>query len=457
MCNNARGEMVYNHNTGTAVFTQQPVNWYSLGSKELTAGEHTISVLTEETRSLAYDYMYHFFDVVAIVPTDWKWEPDGIIPPTVPDVSKMKPEILTWVNIADVATLEGGASVGGGDVVVNKALEEGTTVKVEIPFKAPQEGSYDIYFCGVPVGANYASPYAEYLIDGESKGAPADAKYYQSGVAAATGSSIGAGMAWQRIEQMDLDTEQHKITFIFNEKRSMDNSYIVSLRYLLLVPKDTVLNVANKTSWEVIGELAGLGIYVDETVVTDDLNLQKKAVNGTKITWSADKPEIIEADGTVNRPGYYEEDAEVVLTATVPVPYTENNQSKIYQYQKTFNLKVLKKNEYTVKDFKLCYPDGKLFGEAETGNQILTASVKVANNTVDAKKAILILALYDDQGRMVDVKSDICDATAELQSLTTEMLIEEEQTGYTAEAFVWTDMQTRDMVENAILSYSKGN
>lgn len=58
----------------------QKMTWYRLGTVNLTAGEHTISILTDETRSFN-DFMYHTFDSVVIAPRAIDWKPTGVLKP----------------------------------------------------------------------------------------------------------------------------------------------------------------------------------------------------------------------------------------------------------------------------------------------------------------------------------------------------------------------------------------
>ena len=58
----------------------QEMTWYKLGTVNLTAGEHTISILTDEKRSFD-DFMYHTFDVVTVAPQSMNWKPTGVQKP----------------------------------------------------------------------------------------------------------------------------------------------------------------------------------------------------------------------------------------------------------------------------------------------------------------------------------------------------------------------------------------
>ncbi len=51
--------------------------------------------------------------------------------------------------------------------------------------------------------------------------------------------------------------------------------------------------------------------------VMSDLQLPSKGTNGSAITWSSDKADIVAASGKVTRPAFGEQDADVILTATI--------------------------------------------------------------------------------------------------------------------------------------------
>ena len=57
-------------------------------------------------------------------------------------------------------TNQPGVFVEGASVCVLSKQDEGTVYNFPVKFKAPKEGTYDLYFCGARVGADFVSPYA---------------------------------------------------------------------------------------------------------------------------------------------------------------------------------------------------------------------------------------------------------------------------------------------------------
>ncbi|WP_168121005.1 immunoglobulin-like domain-containing protein [Paenibacillus sp. HB172176] len=63
------------------------------------------------------------------------------------------------------------------------------------------------------------------------------------------------------------------------------------------------------------------------TSVTQSVYLTEGGTNGTAISWLSDKPEVIDSEGNVTRPGFEEGDAAVTLTATIRKGEVEETQT----------------------------------------------------------------------------------------------------------------------------------
>lgn len=112
-----------------------------------------------------------------------------------------------------------------------------------------------------------------------------------------------------------------------------------------------------------------------------------------------------------------------------------------YTGTKNFTIKVPKCYEYTVEDFKVEYADGKNFGEYGSGT--LTAS------------AVLVLVRYDANGAMIDVNYEAVALTNELAPIQTSISVAGEANGETVEAFLWTDMAAKKLIDKNILTFTK--
>ena len=420
------------------------VKWCSLSTENLTAGEHTITIYTYKKAITKY---IHYFDAIAVVPTEWNWTPDGINRPEVKKSTKANAAMYNFSELTN--TNQPGVFVEGASVCVLSKQDEGTVYNFPVKFKAPKEGTYDLYFCGARVGADFVSPYAAYYIDGEDKGTPDSSQYYKN-ISSADGTGGGCGMGWYRLDRLDLDTEEHELSFRFDSPRSAGD-YVIALRYLVLVPSDANLTFSDSSVGN-IAEFVKYGIYLDGEPenITDNLNLQEKAINGNQITWSSSDESVVAPDGEVTRPGYYDEDKQITLTAS----FEACDRTSKDTFTKEFLLTVKKKEAYTVKNFALAYPNGKDFGQNANGGT-LTASANISNNTNEEKDAILIIAMYDENGAMSAIASKECRLTADLQEIKAELPISEEKEGYSVDAFLWTDMGAKKIIQNSIISYTK--
>lgn len=491
-----------------------PVQWHDTATVSLAEGTHTLTITADTKRGYS-DYIMTYIDAIGIAPAEWGWIASGIAKPQQPaaveevDIVESSLEMLggetyeltyeiypenavarnivwtssnnnvatvsdgvvtaisggeatitltidgeitdtlevevsaakvnsTWINIADVTNVnQPGVSTGGGMVSVSTAQPEGTIYEFEIPFRVPEEGTYDVYFVGGPHGVTHASYYSKYLVDGEGDGTITDSKYYsQKGTAGQAPSTLP--MNWMKLDELTLDTEEHTITFVFDQPRSLGGQFMFALKYLVLVPKGTELKL-DGTAAENAAEVLLSGIFIEETTAAEDLLLHMNAINGAEVTWTSSDDDIIDEYGNVTRPGYYEEDAVVTLTANISV--TEYGST--ITATKDFEITVPKKGAYTIEDFSIT-----------SGNSGLEASVNIANNTDEEKSAVLVFALYDDKGAMVSVASKMVELSENLQTVEAEIAVESLGEGYTAEAFLWTDFENKQLIEDSILTYA---
>lgn len=448
-CNNSSiGDKVYDQSTTVGGI---PVSWYPMTTQTLNAGRHTLTIRTNEAREIDEMLMIHYFDAVAVVPTDWGWTPDGVSRPV---LSKKAEYNSAWYNFAESTNLkQPGVGIDGKGIGVIAEQPAGTKYSFPVKFKAPKAGTYDIYFCGAPAGVDYASDYCGYLVDGDEKGKVADSPYYKN-IGGADPTGGGCGMAWQRVDRLELDTNEHEITFEIDSPRTMTNKeYVIGLRYLVIVPSDIKYDFSScENGAQIAAEFIKNAITINDDLenVIDDLILHKNGVNGSKIKWTSSNPEVVKEDGTVIRPSFYGEDAQVTLTASVEVSDRNTTETVV----KEFTMTVKKKAEYTVKNFQLTYPDGKYFGQNSDGGT-LGARVEVSNNQNEEKDAILMLVMYDENGAMTALESKLFHLTDSLQELTLDMEITEEKEGYSVDAFLWTDMNTKRLIQDSVLTYKK--
>lgn len=432
-CSKIKSSPVYNF----GIF-DQPVMWYSLGKKTLTAGEHTLSIKTEYMRFFD-DFMYHYFDAVAIVPSVWQWSPDGIEKPV--PVKETRNNAV-WINVSDnTNTAQDGVSIDGASICVLSERPEGTVYEFPVTFKAPSEGNYDVYFFGSPSNADYATQ-PSYLVDGENRGkVNASPQYKSMGYGYNAGN--GCGMVWEKFEKLALDTEEHTITFRYDAPRSIDSQYVFIMRYMVLVPSGTKFELEGMTTAQVVAEFIKSGIIIDcdYNNVHDDLALPNKTINGEKISWSSSDDTLIDKNGIVTVPGYYEEDKQVTLTAIFIV--SENGES--ISVSKEFPLIVKKSGEYVVKGFSLTYPDGNEAEKLECGN-VLTAKADVLKSSSGEGEAVMIVALYNKEHAMIAVNSAHIKLLDTVKSIEVKLPLEGDLSECTAEAFIWDGMTIRKLI-----------
>ena len=164
-------------------------------------------------------------------------------------------------------------------------------------------------------------------------------------------------------------------------------------------------------------------------------------INGEKISWSSSDDTLIDKNGIVTVPGYYEEDKQVTLTAIFIV--SENGES--ISVSKEFPLIVKKSGEYVVKGFSLTYPDGNEAEKLECGN-VLTAKADVLKSSSGEGEAVMIVALYNKEHAMIAVNSAHIKLLDTVKSIEVKLPLEGDLSECTAEAFIWDGMTIRKLI-----------
>ena len=180
-----------------------------------------------------------------------------------------------------------------------------------------------------------------------------------------------------------------------------------------------------------------LGENSDTKSITTNLNLPGE-VSGMAITWSSSDPEIIAADGTVNRPEG--KNKNVLLTATFT-----SSPNKTHTCVHRFVFKVLADNE-----FKISVADKSNILSAILAGENADVVITVSDPAGETKTVNAYAAVYDENGVLIYVSMPVAETVSESKTLTGNVQLPQElaEKAKTAELFIWNEALTPYTMEN---------
>jgi hypothetical protein len=205
---------------------------------------------------------------------------------------------------------------------------------------------------------------------------------------------------------------------------------------ITVLPADTTADKDLLTA----DSIRGANPSLDEVTVSLAVLPTVGAVNASTISWVSDKPAIISDDGqTVTRPVYGAADEVVTLTATI------TNGAAVET--KVFTITVIALPQFNI---STTFTVGSTpNATALVANNLLIANSTITSNMLAGSEQVLVIvALYDGDGAMVNVSYISKDVAAgATETISAGFKLPADVTGYTAKAFVWdgSDIMTSTM------------
>ena len=455
----------------------QRIGWYRIATRDLAAGKHSIQFITDALRADG-GFCYHLLDTIAVVPANWNWIPGNSVNKPTPNNNTMifiEGEHFTYnpTEIIDPAT--GIYTNTGGNIVLNYLnLKDGSdaggvvpktasnryimkqyettfdsskTYDITYTFRPKQTGNYDIYILATDPNATSATKF-KYKFDNGTFSYVKDAPGYQRSFASLW-THDGAVMYWQKMTtSLTLTNDTvHSLTFRSDEKRSMDNLRHMAIDLIAIVPVGTewsgpAVNRTSPNKGTIELETHVLNIDGDLSSVKENLALPSMTASGAIVTWESSNPSVISNSGVVARPSILESNASVTLTATMTKTQVTADATPVTVTStgtKTFNITVLKSDNYSLSEYKLNYADGTEIDNLE-GGKFVKANATVINNTGINEKVVLIVALYDSTGQMVGVSLDEKPLENSPVDLTVYYQLPQGVQNGKVEAFIWNGL-----------------
>ena len=239
------------------------------------------------------------------------------------------------------------------------------------------------------------------------------------------GKSNSYDQGWVRISNVVLSEGTHTIRWEYLDARASGNDYYMGgIDCIAIVPSGTQFTPIEKDIANTkLDYYMSLLLSGDLKALKGDVTLPGTALNGESITWTTSNSSIIATDGTVTRSE--SGDRWATLTATTA------------SYTKVFDVKVKKLTDFDINTFT---KSGNV-GLGET----LTASANLTYNKGASKDATVVIALYDEDNKLIMCGVNTAPATSLGTDITAEITIpldcEDDLTNAQIKAFVWDDMK----------------
>jgi len=401
-------------------------SWKKAETRIIRKGKHTLTLQPGEKDSLSrYRSM---FGKIAVVPSSWNWTPEqSSIPAAVAsDVQFYEAESISSFNtqmsrFESAADAPRAASARGALYILSS---DATNLYADLTFKIPEDGEYSIYALASSPKTSVYSPFKTSFNGAEPNYVTQNQGFeLYIGDEHSFSTSTGVAMDWMKVEDLSLSAGTYTYSFVVDEASS-DNRYIFGLDVIAIVPKNDAIDLTGLTAAEgnAVLQASTIKLADDLSNVTENLTLPNEFIKDTDVEWTSSNTDVIDATGTVTRGS---EDQNVVLTATFSVYNAGQTTTKAI----TYNITVPKIPTYTVTDVVV---DNEI-----ASNAVLTASTTVTNLTEENPNAILAIALYDGQGRLLKVDADVKAYTAEGTSYSASVTCPEDVTDVTVKTFLW--------------------
>lgn len=238
------------------------------------------------------------------------------------------------------------------------------------------------------------------------------------------------------LQQDLIDTPIDKIYFNYVAEQIDGRVLIddVKVYNILSTPSDAEL---------LAGYTYDLAFPSDPANVANSVTLPTEdAENGVSISWTSSNPDVISETGEVNRPT--DADATVVMTATLTKGAVTDKKEFVC------TVPANRGAVSYVEQNQLLAQTGLQITHVRPGETV-TGVVKINNDTASTESGILLLALYDRNGTLVDVKYEPYSVSANTAGFEKTLAIAiPDAPGYTVKRMVWTGFDSLMPIVSAV-------
>ncbi len=379
---------------------------------------YIISAKTSYNTELGEKAFFNMIDTAVVVPSDWKWNPNGLELPQKPE--KIDQDFI-WLEMENpdqasevLGTSQNSSASGQGLLYANDVSPKGDSTQETLGYRftVDKAENYDIWFLGMQTNVAHLSG-MKWGIDQSDPATSNSVNPSDDNPACYQVSVAGSGFPvyWQKMSSEELSVGEHTLYLKFSCRGIAPSNYIVAADCVMMVPSDLGWNPneQNPLPANTKGELAARNFVKnhsdyfgqDFSAITKNLSLPDTAYKNqlsAKISYSADlfeDREVISPDGTVTRP-YATAQKDANINLYVNASYQDDqNQEQTGSYAIPVTVKKWNKYEITK----------PISFDSETlqGGKTVTAntSVNVHVGGEDSGRAVLVLVLYDASGKVI--------------------------------------------------------
>lgn len=407
------GETVVLH-TGNSSGSASTVRWVKVGHRQsVSGGSHTITASTRA--GTGAPNTTGLIDCIALIPSSWSWTGSDKLelpenPENLPEEGEEGLITTEWFDIevengTSEDTIKTGTTAGRTYMFTSQGGVAGAKTTTST-FTTQEAKTYDIWaVVGThSAGGNLCS--YTFTLDGTAFNS-ISAGNYDAANALYTGPTVAAGhtvtMVWAKVaSNVELPAGDHSL-FAEITKAPLNSNKFGAIDVVSFIPSEWGLSETTPLGLQLAKAVKNEYFSGDYTAVTENLVLPEEipTIAGITIGYESDNASVIANDGTVTRPYFNTEDANVNFN--VVASFADSTQKA------TVPMTVLKNTKYTVADF--------VSTESLTEGSTFTASADVnVNAAADSGitgQAALIVALYNADGSLAAIAMDADIVTSE--------------------------------------------
>ena len=455
-------------------------------SEALSEGRHKFSMQFPQ-RQMGDGYYIAQVDAVAVVPSRLNWVPDSINKPQKREngyawIEAESPDNGTdfqkvWATTTNNSDFYKDAS----NSAYLRADNDGDkkiygNQRLDYSFTLANSGTYDIYFLGSDVKADYLSKLyydidsaADSVADEAHKAVPS---WKSTTVMRALENSPTAQDYWQKIgSAVEISAGEHTLNTEWAERSGtaptgkVYEGHYMEADAFVIIPTDWGFVMPDETAVKAIitamnmdeteKSEALIKAYADG-VRSDLVGLDTYGSAGCAFTYDS-RSDNITNDGVVTRPEIgadpVEADFEIfahkIPSATSSTGYKYNiNEDTSF----VITLNVMPMESVVFSDFAAAYADGSAIAKnALVSGGTVNASVSI-KKADDAERSAIIAAAVYKNGVLVSVESNSAVLSDEMQILGTSITLPaaEDMSGYSVKVFLWDSLANANPYTNAL-------
>ncbi len=446
--------------------------WNKITSVNLESGNVTIRFnvanKSENKIESIEKAWFNYIDAAVVVPSVWKWTPNGITKPEKPEIV---PSDFVWIELENPDTpgtymkTKSNSSASDGNILFANDVKpaEGITEETAVySFGADKETEYDIWYLGIQTNVEHLSK-LEWCIDGD--GMNSNSVDYKKGESPTSYEVTVLGskfpMYWQKMGTKSISIGDHILSLKYNIRTTGSAVFAVAADCVAIVPSELEWTPDNSDAYELKGRIVAKRFVKehndyfnkDFSNVTDNISLPNgdecaafKNQLDAKITFSADTfegREVMASDGTITRP-YATASSDAEINLYVNAEYEDKNGKK-HSGSYAIPIKVKKWEKYEITEAL------SVDKQSLVGGEKITASVKSNIHVGNTEEGIvtILMVLYDKNGSMQGISMGEEKGSGE-KNVNAEITLPEDVTGSELKVYLLNGIKNSNRIGNTI-------